>query len=159
VANQKFTREVRDKAKFMYIEGNSFREIAKEIGCTHGTASKWCKNEGWETTREEIDSRLSDAIAHVTFNGRFDKYNELIESYDQMLQKGREALSQSDSLSAKEGADLMDKAIKGMTSLHSRKYVDEIFIRMLAAVREGLEDDAQVEKIGRNLRLYLQDYF
>lgn len=72
--------DIKDVAQTLFVQGYSQKEIARKLGKTEATVSKWSKDGNWKTKKTNIlmskDSRLSELYEELKEFNRMIKAKE-----------------------------------------------------------------------------------
>lgn len=154
----RYNREQKDRAKILYIDGYSYHEIAKNIGCQAMTVREWSQAENWAKDRDDVYAKSAAMINEKAATKQIAIHDEMIQAYYDMLQKGMEALSKVDVIPTKEAIELADKAIKGIEALSLKRFETEFIIGVVCAIGEEMTDSEQRKRVGIKIKGLLKQY-
>ena len=152
-----YPSEVRLFARGLYLQGNSYNEVAKLVKkqysgarCNAETIRRWATKGVWDESRLEVQKRV-DVQQGEDATGILEKHKSL---YQLMIEKGEKGLRTRDNVprSASEAGSLLDAGIKGQrTAL--RDLVSLSFMKaVLTIVREEVTDDTTRRRIAFRFR-------
>jgi transposase-like protein len=153
-----YTRETKDKAKALYIQGKTFAHIAREIGCNSRNISKWSQEESWPEDRAKVyveGTALANQKASILIS---DRTTQQMQAYQEMLTKGIRALQETNVKSAGEAAQLIDKAIKGIGAIRQDALQVSFIEEVAAALKSEISDRDVLRRIGEKLRKAFEKY-
>jgi len=153
-----YTRETKNKAKALYIQGECFAHTAREIGCNPKTVSKWSKEEGWPEERIKIyaeSATLANQKSSILISGRI---AQQIQAYQEMLLKGIGALQQTNVKSAGEAAQLIDRAIKGIGAIRQDTLQVRFIEDVATVLKSEISDRDLLYRIAEGLRKVFEKY-
>ena len=151
--NKQYSLKTREKAKCMYLNGESFRAIAMEIGCAESTIRYWCQKGNWAEYRAQIYSASSAVVAEKTVDLISEERLAQIKAYQDLWHKGMEALQNTPVNSAREAGELIDKGIKGERSILP-EYVSLRFLEEVAnVVKSEVTDPEVLRRIANRFKL------
>jgi transposase-like protein len=151
--NKQYPLQTREKAKCMYLNGESFRAIAREIGCTESTIRYWCQKENWAQYRAQIYSASSAVVAEKTIGLLSEEKLAHIKAYQDLRRKGIEGLQNTPVRSAREAGELIDKGIRGERSI-TPEYMSLRFLEEVAnVVKSEVTDPEVLRRIANKFRL------
>jgi transposase-like protein len=153
-----YNTETKYMAKAMYLRGDSFREIARAIGCTHMAVSKWCRDENWADYRDKIYAESSEIVATKAKDILSNMQAQKLTAYQMVLQKGLEELPQVKAASTREAVHLIETGFKGLPSTEQvavhRKFIDVVG----KIIFSELTDEGTKQRIAQRLREVTEPY-
>jgi transposase-like protein len=150
--NKQYPLQTREKAKCMYLNGESFRAIAREIGCTESTIRYWCRKENWAEYRAQIYSASSAVVAEKTIGLLSEEMLGHIKAYQDLQRKGLEALRNAPVKSAREAAELIDKGIKGERSIAPESLSLRFLEEVANVIKSEVNDPEVIQRIASRFR-------
>jgi hypothetical protein len=150
--NNIYAREIKDRAKSLYLQGESFAQIAREFRCNAETVSNWCKKEGWLQERTIISGNNTtlETLASSLFIS-----TDLIpktQAYQEMLLKGRQGLEQHEVKSARDAGFLIDRAIRGLEAVREDVISTVVLSDIASAIMSEISDRDLLFRLGERLK-------
>ena len=105
----KYTDELKAKAREMYISGMSYNEICRKMDLNVPHLSGIGRKENWAADRAEVALRVKNEILDNVVERDVDH----IRMYQEIEEKGREALADAEVKDAGQAASIIDIGVKG----------------------------------------------
>ena len=156
--NRNYNRQIKDSAKSMYLRGDSFRQIAKALGCTHMAVSKWCHDEKWSDCRNKIYAENSEIVAANAKDLLSNMQVQKQTAYQNIMQKGLEELPQAKVGSAREAVHLIEIGIKGLPSIGQAAIHRRFIAEVGEIIRSEVPDEETRRRIAQRLREHGERY-
>lgn len=150
-----YNRETKDLAKSLYLRGDSLREIARAVGCSHMAVSRWCNDEGWAEYRERIYAESAQVVAERAKEILSGIQVESLTAYYRVMQKGLEELPQSRVGTAKEAVYLIQTSINGLKSAEQAA----LPLKFIAEVAEIIKTEVADKETINRIALRFHDLF
>lgn len=147
-----YNRETKDTAKAMYLRGDSFREIASAIGCTHMAVSKWCRDEHWAEYRDGIYADSYELVADKAKDLLSDTMLKHVVASQGLYEKGMEELSQTKAKSAREATYLIETGIKGLMATEQATLPLAFLEELAEIIKAEITDEETLHRIAERCR-------
>lgn len=152
-----YNRETKDLAKSLYLRGDSLREIARAVGCSHMAVSRWCQEENWAEYRDRIYAENAQVVAEKAKEILSGIQVESLTAYRKVMQKGLEELPKSRVGTAKEAVYLIETGINGLKKEEQATLPIQFIAEVADIIKTEVADKETVNRIALRFReLFVQ---
>ncbi|MDP6064049.1 MAG: hypothetical protein QGI49_04585 [SAR202 cluster bacterium] len=156
-----YSMETIAAAKELHMQGQSFRDIARQISSQTGRKASaaliftWSERYGWEEERDALEQRALARVAEETAELREDAMVDTIQgqisAYRSLWERGVSELMNLEITRPSDAIAMVDKGVKGERELLSNAVTKQFLIDVAIIIKSEVHNKEILQKIAQGL--------
>ena len=159
--SKRYPMETIAAAKELYLERQSFRDIARQISSQTGRKAsaalifKWGERYEWEEERDALEQRALARVAEQTAELREDAMVDTIRgqvaAYRSLWERGLDELRDMEITRPSDAIAMVDKGVKGEREILSNAVTRQFLVDVAVIIKAEVHNKDALLKIGQRL--------
>ena len=159
--SKRYALETIAAAKELYLQGQSFRDVAREISSRTGRQAsaallfKWSERYGWPEEKAALEARALARVAEQTAELREDAMVDTIRgqvsAYRSLWERGVSELMNLEITRPSDAIAMVDKGVKGERELLSNAVTKQFLIAVAVIIKAEVHNKETLLKIVHRL--------
>ena len=161
--SKRYPMETIAAAKELYMQSQSFRDVAREISSQTGRKAapglifRWAEKGHWEGVRDALEQRALARVAEETAELREDAMVDTIQgqisAYRSLWERGVSELMNLEITRPSDAIAMVDKGVKGERELLSNAVTKQFLIDVAIIIKSEVHNKEILQKIAQGRRL------
>ena len=159
--SKRYPMETIAAAKELYLQGQSFRDVAREISSQTGRKASaalifnWSERYEWEEERDALEQRALARVAEQTAELREDAMVDTIRgqvaAYRSLWERGLDELRDMEITRPSDAIAMVDKGVKGEREILSNAVTRQFLVDIAVIIKAEVHNKDALLKIGQRL--------
>ena len=159
--SKRYPMETIAAAKELYLERQSFRDIARQISSQTGRKAsaalifRWAEKGRWEEERDALEQRALARVAEQTAELREDAMVDTIRgqvaAYRSLWERGLDELRDMEITRPSDAIAMVDKGVKGEREILSNAVTRQFLVDVAVIIKAEVHNKEVLLKIGQRL--------
>ena len=159
--SKRYSMETIVAAKELHMQGQSFRDIARQISSQTGRKAsaalifKWSERYGWEEERDALEQRALARVAEETAELREDAMVDTIRgqvsAYRSLWERGVSELMNLEITRPSDAIAMVDKGVKGEREILANAVTKQFLIDVAIIIKSEVHNKEVLQKIAQRL--------
>ena len=159
--SKRYPMETIAAAKELCLQGQSFRDVARQISSQTGRKTSgaliftWSKRYGWEEERDALEQRALARVAEETAELREDAMVDTIQgqisAYRSLWERGVSELMNLEITRPSDAIAMVDKGVKGEREILSNAVTRQFLVDVAVIIKAEVHNKEVLLKIGQRL--------